>query len=740
MNDARSAGRLAIALACLALAAGFVRAKLVASPARTDGITSGDLLAYYAPMLDWGVRRLRAGDVPLWNPRQSCGTPFLAIPQIGLFYPLYLPFLVVPASLAVPLDTVLHLAIAALGTVLLCRHLGMRREAAVLGGIVYAFQASMILKVYFANFLAPVAWFPLLVLLVDRLLARPAARDVAALGAVVAASLLSANVQFLYYEGLALVPLALVRVATTARADGRRAVAGVGAVGAATAIGVAAALVRILPAAAFMRGSWRPPGGLTRAMASIMAISPAELARDVLGPQPVPDVRRQAYVGMVPLALAASGLLCWRRRGIAIALAVAGAGAVFYAFGSPGVVFDAPRGLIVFGFAIAILAAGGFEAIAGRRRPWVAVAVFAVAAAACVAGVRAVAGDTTRAVAYDVAGLACLLLVVLGRGGWRALAAVGVAAIVLADLSHAEWPERAFPVPLRAASPRYETLFETIRARQGFERTYLLNGFLPSNPFRFHSDLAKAGMNHGLWLATDYEALCPARTATYQGALGPGLPICYTRFVLSSDNVALAELMGLRYWLVPDGSERALVPDAGWFASRWRRVASEAGVTLWEYGGWVGRAFLAERVVVEPRPDVLLERLAGADVRRVAFVEEPAAEAPGDREGGDARDADDAAKITTYEPERVTIETASAAPRFLVLTDQYDAGWRATVDGRAVAIHRTDYLFRGVAVPAGRHRVEMVYRPWTFVVGLAGSVAGIVAIAALALRRASSRR
>src|SRR5690242_16520884 len=186
MKRARFAWGLATALACLALAAAFVWTKCVGSPATTAGITSGDLLAYYAPMLDWGMQRLRAGQVPLWNPRQSCGTPFVAIPQIGLYYPLYLPFLVLPTSLAVPLDAVLHLAIAAFGAILLCRHLGMRREAALLGGIVYAFNASMVLKIYFPNFLAPVAWFPLVVLLVDRLLARPAARDVAALGAVVA--------------------------------------------------------------------------------------------------------------------------------------------------------------------------------------------------------------------------------------------------------------------------------------------------------------------------------------------------------------------------------------------------------------------------------------------------------------------------------------------------------------------------------------------------------------------------
>jgi uncharacterized membrane protein YfhO len=37
-------------------------------------------------------------------------------------------------------------------------------------------------------------------------------------------------------------------------------------------------------------------------------------------------------------------------------------------------------------------------------------------------------------------------------------------------------------------------------------------------------------------------------------------------------------------------------------------------------------------------------------------------------------------------------------------------GWEATVDGHAVPIKVADYLLRGVALPVGRHRIEMRYR------------------------------
>jgi len=63
-----------------------------------------------------------------------------------------------------------------------------------------------------------------------------------------------------------------------------------------------------------------------------------------------------------------------------------------------------------------------------------------------------------------------------------------------------------------------------------------------------------------------------------------------------------------------------------------------------------------------------------------------------------------------------------------VLSDVFMTGWHATVDGREVPLERVDYLLRGVPVPAGRHAVELTYRP-------AGWRAGVLisALAALAL-------
>jgi uncharacterized membrane protein YfhO len=67
---------------------------------------------------------------------------------------------------------------------------------------------------------------------------------------------------------------------------------------------------------------------------------------------------------------------------------------------------------------------------------------------------------------------------------------------------------------------------------------------------------------------------------------------------------------------------------------------------------------------------------------------------------------------------------------FLVLTDTWRPGWRATVDGRATPIHEAYGALRGVVVPAGPHTVEFRYRPWS---AYWGALSSALAFAAAAL-------
>jgi hypothetical protein len=104
---------------------------------------------------------------------------------------------------------------------------------------------------------------------------------------------------------------------------------------------------------------------------------------------------------------------------------------------------------------------------------------------------------------------------------------------------------------------------------------------------------------------------------------------------------------------------------------------------------------------------------------------------------GDAASPNDAARLLSYTDGRISVETRSAAPAFLVVSESYFPGWEATVDGKPAPIYQTNYVLQGVPVPAGSHRVELRYRA----AGAAtGSIISLGTLALLASLMIYSRR
>jgi hypothetical protein len=82
-------------------------------------------------------------------------------------------------------------------------------------------------------------------------------------------------------------------------------------------------------------------------------------------------------------------------------------------------------------------------------------------------------------------------------------------------------------------------------------------------------------------------------------------------------------------------------------------------------------------------------------------------------------------------PERVSARVTADGAGLLVMTDLAYPGWRAEVDGAAVPLLVADGFFRAVAIPAGAHTVDFVYRPLSVLVGAVISAAALVALVAL---------
>ena len=113
------------------------------------------------------------------------------------------------------------------------------------------------------------------------------------------------------------------------------------------------------------------------------------------------------------------------------------------------------------------------------------------------------------------------------------------------------------------------------------------------------------------------------------------------------------------------------------------------------------------------RGEIQDEQGRAFDPRRRALVD--AAEQMNWQELGLANAAEpfaaDSVKLVERQPGRLLLETDAPRPSLLVLSEMAYPGWQATVDGQAAPWQRVNYLLSGVPLPAGKHRVEFVYRP-----------------------------
>ncbi len=107
-------------------------------------------------------------------------------------------------------------------------------------------------------------------------------------------------------------------------------------------------------------------------------------------------------------------------------------------------------------------------------------------------------------------------------------------------------------------------------------------------------------------------------------------------------------------------------------------------------------------------PDAKTQTVTAFDPRRTALMEIEPAKLPKLSGGELAPDA--YARFASYEPNRLVIETNNDKPAVLVVSERHYPGWVATLDGAKTPIHQTDFLLRGVVVPAGKHTIEMSYR------------------------------
>ena len=108
------------------------------------------------------------GEIPLWNPLNSCGLPFLAQWNTMTLYPLSLFYLLLPMPWSFGVFSLGHLLFAGVGMYCLAHRWTGSRMGAAVAGAAFAFNGLTWQALMWPNLLAALGWMPWVVLVVER--------------------------------------------------------------------------------------------------------------------------------------------------------------------------------------------------------------------------------------------------------------------------------------------------------------------------------------------------------------------------------------------------------------------------------------------------------------------------------------------------------------------------------------------------------------------------------------------
>lgn len=125
-------------------------------------IYGGDIYDAYFYWKNYLYVSIREGIIPFWNPYNFSGTPFLAHPNINIFYPPNWLFVLLPANLSFSYYFFIHIIIAAFSMYYLVRSY-TDRWGAMASAITYAFGGFFAARIYAGHleYVDAASWVPL---------------------------------------------------------------------------------------------------------------------------------------------------------------------------------------------------------------------------------------------------------------------------------------------------------------------------------------------------------------------------------------------------------------------------------------------------------------------------------------------------------------------------------------------------------------------------------------------------
>ena len=719
-----------------------------------------DLLTFWLPRWAFLGDSVSTGRIPLWNPFEMAGYRFAADPQSGWLYaPPMLLFSGFPPGLALRLFILFNPLVAGLGTYAFLRKESLERAAATVGGLVLAMMISTSTIAISLPFAGALAWTAVLLVAAAgyRRAETWSGRSVwLALGAFAWMQVAAAHLSHGLVIATAFVTVYLVAgTVADVRAGSADGSAG-GRIALFLIVLPLAALPILVPHVDFLgesslRGGYGALGDSGQSEVGDPLGSNGVWAAWPLGFAAAPG----AYAGAVALACV---LLAARARRLhTLVLSIGGLALAAYVLTSPLLVtagwFRALVLRIPFGdvylhnpgrlryvavLALPILAAAGLQGLVERPlSPRAAIAWLGATAFAFVLWPLVVGGSLVRFAMVAVILVAVApLLYGLATRRWRWASASAVLAVLTVELLgsavYAQVYEGGTVFTGLETGEHPSLLPQVLRYPTLDEGAYLaptpIVEHIRAEPGRYATWAPPAAyFEKGyLWMKSpsDWPALAPSRGTLFRipDALGYNpvqlprywryiratneLSVFYNASVLNLPSRQDVQLLGLRYLVVPTGLA-APVPG---------EIVEEAGgFSLWELAD--AQPLATTSGVEVARADGIREALElatapGFDPSSVTIVERSIGVTP-------PFDRPVVTKIRTHSPTEIRIHLDPPGNGVLTVRNAYEAGWRATADGRRAETLPVDGFLQGVLLSTSTSEVVLTYHDDSVMLGLA---------------------
>jgi hypothetical protein len=172
----------------------------------------------------------------------------------------------------------------------------------------------------------------------------------------------------------------------------------------------------------------------------------------------------------------------------------------------------------------------------------------------------------------------------------------------------------------------------------------------------------------------------PAKLRTYQDMI--------EKYLSNPPNPAIVNMLNAKYVIIqnPQNGQPVLLPNPDALGNCW---------------------FVKHVLLVGGRAEAI-KTIGKVNLRDTAVVESSLATGLAQPQWDSAATI----RMTKFDNDAIEYESNAAAQQFAVFSEvYYPKGWNAYIDGKKTVYYNTNYILRGLSVPAGKHTIRFVFEP-----------------------------